>query len=110
MKKTKRVKLQRAGWRFGTAADFLDLSKEEVQFIEIKLALAEGVRQRRLAKGLTQAELASRIGSSPSRVSFIESGDPSVSIDLMLKTLLTMGVSRAELAKIITSRKRRRAA
>lgn len=32
----------------------------------------------------------------------MEMGDPSVSIDLLMKTLLTMGASRTELARVIS--------
>jgi hypothetical protein len=35
----------------------------------------------------------------------MEVGDPSVSIDLLMKTLLTMGASRTELARVISRRK-----
>jgi DNA-binding XRE family transcriptional regulator len=109
MKKAKRERLEAAGWRVGSAGDFLGLSKEESAFVEMKLALADSVRRRRQARQLTQTQLARRIGSSQSRVAKIEGGDPSVSIDLLVKTLLAMGASRTELARII-SRRRRRAA
>ena len=40
----------------------------------------------------------------------MEAGDPSVSIDLMVKTLLALGASRTELARIIGSKPSSRAA
>jgi DNA-binding XRE family transcriptional regulator len=109
MKKAKRERLEAAGWRVGSAGDFLGLSKEESAFVEMKLALADSVRRRRRARQLTQTQLARRIGSSQSRVAKIEGGDPSVSIDLLVKTLLAMGASRTELARIISRRSRRAA-
>ena len=109
MKKAKKEKLEAAGWRVGTAKEFLGLSKEEAAFVEMKLALAGSVRRRRLAKRLTQTELARRIGSSQSRVAKMEAADPSVSVDLLLKTLLSMGANRSELARIISKRSRRAA-
>ncbi|WP_062294145.1 hypothetical protein [Nostoc piscinale] len=36
----KRQRLEAAGWRIGDAADFLELSSDEVAFIEIKLSLS----------------------------------------------------------------------
>jgi DNA-binding XRE family transcriptional regulator len=110
MKQAKRKRLEAAGWRIGSAADFLGLSKEEAAFVEMKLALAESLRRRRQARRLTQTQLAKRIGSSQSRVAKMEAADPSVSIDLLMRSLLAMGASRAELAKIIAKRKARRAA
>jgi transcriptional regulator with XRE-family HTH domain len=48
---------------------------------------------------VTQAVLARKLGSSQSRVAKIEAGDPSVSLDLMVRALLTLGASRRELAE-----------
>jgi ribosome-binding protein aMBF1 (putative translation factor) len=109
MKKHKRERLSRAGWRIGSAEEFLGLTKEESAFVEMKLALANGVKRRRQARGLTQTQLAKQIRSSQSRVAKMEAADHSVSIDLLVKTLLTMGTSRTELARIISKRSRRAA-
>ncbi len=109
MKKSKRERLQAAGWRVGTAAEFLGLTKEEEAFVEMKLALADRVRTRRRERRLTQSQLAKRIGSSQSRVAKMEAADPSVSIDLLVRTLLAMGASRAEVARVISKRSRRAA-
>ena len=109
MKRSKRERLEAAGWRVGTAAEFLGLSAEESAFVEMKLALADGVRRRRQAKRLTQVQLAQRIGSSQSRVAKMETADPSVSIDMLVRTLLAMGASRAEVARVIRTRSRRAA-
>jgi ribosome-binding protein aMBF1 (putative translation factor) len=105
MRRTKRQNLESAGWRMGAAADFLELTKEEAAFVEMKLALADSLRRRRLARKLTQAELADSIGSSQSRVAKMEAADSTVSIDLLMKTLLSMGANRAELAKVIARRR-----
>ena len=66
----------------GNAADFLQLSDDERRFIETKLALAEGLRRLRESQGLTQTDVARRIGSSQSRVAKMETADRSVSTDL----------------------------
>ena len=110
MKKAKKERLERAGWRVGSAADFLGLSKEEEAFVEMKLALAESLRKRRVARRLTQTQFARKIGSSQSRVAKMEAADASVSIDLLVRSLLATGASRAEIAKVIARRKTRRAA
>lgn len=94
----KRQRLEAAGWRVGDAADFLGLSPQEVAFIEIKLSLCKRLKQLRLSQNLSQESLAKKIHSSQSRVAKMEAGDPSVSLDLIIRTLLTMGASREDLA------------
>ena len=97
----KRKRLEAKGWKLGTAAEFLQLTPEEEKFIELRLALSRSVRETRISTALTQAQLAQRIGSSQSRVAKIEAGDPSVSLDLTIRSLLAMGISLQELASVI---------
>ena len=104
MKNTKRDRLQQAGWRIGSAQDFLGLSEEEMALIEMRLALGRSLKERRLASGLTQQELASRVGSSQSRVAKMESADPGVSIDLFVRSLLKLGATRQEVGRTIGRR------
>lgn len=101
MKSDKKARLERAGWRVGDATDFLDLSAEERRFVDLKLALAAGVRQLRERQGLTQAALAKQLRSSQSRVAKIEAADASVSLDLMMRSLLTIGATPREIANLI---------
>ena len=110
MRKAKKERLEAAGWRLGSAEEFLGLSKEEAAFVEMKLALAESMRKRRQARRLTQTQLARKIGSSQSRVAKMEAADPSVSIDLLVRSLLAMGVSRSDVARVMGRRRTRRAA
>ena len=102
MDKRKRKALEKKGWRFGSAADYLGLSPEESAYIEMKLALSEKLKDCRMARNLTQADLAKAIASSQSRVAKMEAGDPTVSIDLLLKSLLALGVSKKELGRTIS--------
>jgi len=102
MDKRKKEKLAKKGWKVGSVAEFLDLSAEESTYIEMKLALSEKLRERRQRKKLTQAELAKAIASSQSRVAKMEAGDPTVSIDLLVKSLLALGVSKKELGRTIS--------
>ena len=48
MKSSKWEKLEKAGWKIGSAEVFLSLSREESAFIEMKLALCDSVKSRRL--------------------------------------------------------------
>ena len=102
MKAEKRDRLEKAGWRFGTAADFLELSEEDVAYIELKLALSSALKKTRLRKQLTQVALAELVESSQSRIAKREAGDPTVSIDLIVRSLLALGVSRKEIAKTLS--------
>ena len=94
-------RLEEKGWRVGTVKEFLDLTPEESRYIELKLALHIAVCQAREESGLTQAELAKRMGSSQSRVARMEGGDPQVSIDLLLRALIALGMTSADLAETI---------
>jgi len=105
MKKAKRTRLEAAGWKVGTVRQFLGLSAEEEAFLELKLALARSLRDRRERKGLTQAQLAELIESSQSRVAKMEAGDRTVSLDLLVRSLLAMGATKRELARIIAPRR-----
>ncbi|CAA9311831.1 MAG: hypothetical protein AVDCRST_MAG68-1401 [uncultured Gemmatimonadetes bacterium] len=101
MEKGKRERLENAGWRVGSAQDFLNLTDEEAAFIEVKVALRAMLRARRTEQGLTQNELATRLGSSQSRVAKIEAGDPSVSLDLLVRGLLATGATARDIAAAI---------
>jgi predicted transcriptional regulator len=107
MKKSKKERLEAAGWRIGTAAELLGLTKEEAALIEMKLGLAESLRRRRVARKLTQTQLAKRLGSSQSRVAKMEAADASVSIDLLVRALLELGATRSQVAKAMAKKIRR---
>jgi hypothetical protein len=47
-----------------------------------------------------QVEVARMIHSSQSRVAKMEAGDPTASLDLLVKSLLAMGASRRDLAQV----------
>ena len=110
MRKDKRRRLERAGWKIGDADDFLQLSDEERRFIETKLALAEGLRRLRERQGLTQMDVAERIGSSQSRVAKMEVADRTVSTDLLLRSLFGLGANRRDVARLLRERRSTHAA
>ncbi len=103
MKQSKRNKLEKAGWRAGIVSDFLGLSAEESAYIEMKLALSKKLREVREKKKLSQVELARLISSSQSRVAKMEAADPSVSMDLLVKSLLALGVLPKNVARAIAA-------
>ena len=102
MDSKKKKKLEGKRWIIGDTSEFLQLSIEEARFIELKLALSDSLKAERLKQKVTQVELAKLIGSSQSRVAKMEAGDPTVTVDLLLKALLSLGVSKKQLSKIIS--------
>jgi len=103
MHANKRKKLETSGWKVGSVDEFLGLTPEESAYIEMKLALSNALKERRRKRKLSQVELAKLIKSSQSRIAKMEAGDPSVSIDLLMKSLLALGASPAEVAKVIST-------
>ncbi|MBK8006473.1 MAG: helix-turn-helix domain-containing protein [Gemmatimonadetes bacterium] len=101
MKSTKKQRLEVAGWRVSSAATFLGLSAEEAAFVELKVALGQSLRRWRTRQKLTQGELAVRLQSSQSRVAKMEAADPTVSVDLLVRSLLKLGARRKDIARAI---------
>ncbi|RYF51549.1 MAG: helix-turn-helix domain-containing protein [Cytophagaceae bacterium] len=103
MNKAKRKRLEKAGWTVNATQDFLELSPEESTYIKIRLSLADALISQRKKLHYTQADLAKKIKSSQSRVAKMEVGDDSVSIDLQVRTLLRMGISRHDLGRAVAA-------
>lgn len=101
MREDKKKRLEARGWRVGSVAEFLELSGEEADYDEIRLRLARGLKDRRLHRRVTQTDMARMVRSSQSRIAKMEAGDPTVSLDLLIRTLLALGASRREVGKLI---------
>jgi predicted XRE-type DNA-binding protein len=101
MNKNKTSQLTKRGWKVGTTSEFLNLSRDETAYIEMKLALAAQLQSSRRRKRLTQVELANLLHSSQSRVAKMERNDPTVSVDLLIKSLLALGNSPKDVARAI---------
>ena len=93
--------LEQKGWKVGGVEDFLDLSEEELAYIELKVQLSEMVRDLREQKGLSQVHAAKMLKSSQSRMSKIESADPTVSIDLQIRSLFALGATKQDIGQKI---------
>lgn len=103
MQAEKRNRLEQTGWRLGSATEFLGLSPEESAYIEMKLSLSEALRKERMKQNLSQVGLARLIASSQSRVAKMESADASVSMDLLVNSLLALGVPRKKIARVLAA-------
>ena len=101
MNTAKKKRLEIKGWKIGNSAEFLNLTAEEAAYVELKLLLSKTLQDRRRKKGLTQDQLAAMLKSSQSRVAKMEAGDPSVSLDLLIRSLLLLGASRKTLANAL---------
>ena len=108
MDKRKKARLEAAGWKVGTSAEFLGLSPMEAEFVELKLALSSELKEVRSERGLSQIELAKRLRSSQSRVAKMEASDPTVSLDLLVRGLFAAGASKSDIAAAIISSPKRR--
>ena len=101
MRTGRRKKLEAAGWKVGSAQDFLGLTPEEAAFVELKLTLSASLKECRKNQGLSQGDLAKRLRSSQSRVAKMEASDPAVSVDLLIRALLAAGAKKKDIAKAI---------
>ena len=101
MKAERKRRLIAKGWTAGSAYEFLELTDAEAALVELKLALADALRRARAARGVSQVALAERMQSSQSRVAKIEAGDPSVSLDLVVKALLAVGATTRDIGRLL---------
>lgn len=104
METRKRKRLEGAGWRVGSSAAFLGLSAAEEVLVQMRLGLSEMLRACRARHGLTQGALAKRLRSSQSRIAKMEAGDPTVSLELLIRALLVVGASRQDVAAALAKR------
>jgi len=105
-----RQRLEAAGFVETSVDELFGLTPEEAQLVELKVRLSRLMRQRRLENGSDQQEIAAKVGTSQSRISAIEKigrskrNVPEVSVDMMLKTLFSMGASHQEIALAISGK------
>jgi DNA-binding XRE family transcriptional regulator len=90
-------------WVEGTVQEFLALSDADMELIETRLAASRLLKTVRQRKKLTQAAVAAALHTSQSRLAKMEAGDPSVSLDLLFKSLFTLGITRKKLAASLSS-------
>ncbi|KHD04750.1 hypothetical protein PN36_19090 [Candidatus Thiomargarita nelsonii] len=99
MDQDKQAKLASKGWKIGTVNEFLDLTPAEATYIELRLALSENLKQRRTQ--LSSSQFAQLLNANPSQIEKLETGEASVSLDFLIRSLLTLGTTVKELADIM---------
>ena len=103
MNEEKRKRLEAKGWKLTSVAEFLELTPEENAIIELRLALSNALKQKRLEAKMTQEAFAKKLRSSQSRLAKMEAGDPSVSFDLLIRNLFATGIDKQKLGEIIAA-------
>src|SRR5947207_15754727 len=91
MQPEKRKALEAAGWKFGDAADFLAMTDDERQMLDLRVDAALAVRRQREAMKLSQQELARRIHTSQPRIVKIEKAAKDVTLDQILRAYAAAG-------------------
>jgi predicted transcriptional regulator len=99
MEPKKRQKLEAAGFKVTTVAEFLDLSPEEMEIIEIRLSLSKLLKKFR-----EQQKLAEDINSSQSQIAKMEASNTNGAIDLLIKSLLSLGATREDIATAVSGK------
>jgi DNA-binding XRE family transcriptional regulator len=106
MDRAKRRRLEASGWRVGSTQELLKLSDDEMALIDMKISLVQFVREQRGRAKLSQTTLATRLGSSQSRIAKLEAGDPNVSLDLLVRAAIAAGASRSAVARAMGPKRR----
>ncbi len=89
------------GWVEGSVQDLLGLSDEQAAIVEIRIRLAEKVREKRRSRRITQKELAARIQSTQPRIARLERAD--ASIEMLIRALFALGSNRKEIGKVLAA-------
>jgi len=98
MDKAKRAKLEAAGFTLTDTKDWIGLTIEENKIVEMRVALAAEVEKVRKEKGLTQMELARKLGTKQSGVARMINCPGTSSIDNLMKALIAMGTPISRIA------------
>ena len=98
MKEAKKKILESNGYKVTDSADWLGLSKEESQLVNMRVALAQELERVRKAKGITQAELARRVGTKQSGVARMLNKPDTSTMDNLIKGLIAMGEPISKIA------------
>lgn len=96
-----KARLEKAGWKVSDTKEFLGLTDEESAYIEMKLDMASLLKAERTKAGLTQSDLAKKLHTSQPRVAKMENGDPSVTLDLIMKGLLSLQIQRSAIGQAL---------
>lgn len=85
MDAAKKKSLEAAGWKVGDSAQFLEMSEDERQLLDVRVQLALAVRNQRRLQRMSQKELGARLKTSQPRVAKIEWAARDISMDQLIR-------------------------
>ena len=97
----KRARLEAAGFEELSIQDWLGMTDVEMELVELKVAMAKAVIDRRKKRRLSQKKLAALMESSQSRVSAMEGGD--ATLDQLARALIALGVRRRQIGELMAA-------
>lgn len=100
MDKGKIEKLKKAGWSVGDFGDAFNLSEVDRAFVGMRLAAAREVDRLREEQGISQRELAKRMGTGQANVSRMLKTPATSTFDSLLRALLALGSSPRRIAAL----------
>lgn len=100
MDKGKIEKLEKAGWKVGDFGDAFDLSEADRAFVGMRLAAAREVDRLREEQGVSQRELAKRMGTGQANVSRMLGSPATSTFDSLLRALLALGSTPRKIAAL----------
>lgn len=92
-------RLEEAGFVATSVAEFLGLSPAEEALVETKVRFTALLKQTRRAQKWTQAQLAKALETTQQTVARAERGGESVSLDFLLRSLVTLGLSLTDIGE-----------
>ena len=98
MTDAKKKMLAAKGYKVTDSAEWLGLSREEAQIVDMRVALAQELERVRKAKGITQAELAKRVGTKQSGVARMLNNPETSTMDNLIKALIALGEPISKIA------------
>ena len=93
-------KLEKAGFKMGDFGDAFALTAEDRAFVEMRLAAAREVDRLRAEQGVSQRELARRLGTKQPTISRMLKTPSGSTLDSLFRALLALGSTPKKIAAI----------
>ena len=98
MTEAKRKILETKGYAVTDSAEWLGLTRGETQIVNMRVALAQELEKVCKSKGITQAELARRVGTRQSGVARMLNNPDNSTMDNLIKGLIALGEPISKIA------------
>jgi predicted XRE-type DNA-binding protein len=90
-------------YRDVSLGEFLGLSQAEEELIEMKYQLTKALEELRKSAGVTQSELARKMGTKQPAVARMINSAEKVSLDTILTGFFALGKNRRDVARLIAA-------